>query len=222
MSDREMLTYERLEKEFAGFIRQAEKRDGAPLSERVLWCIGFVAAGFGSLIGVLLANETGLLVIRAGLVIEIGAFVAASALFIFRKRNAIRESHRTFAMECDDDYRDFRELVRWLGQFSEESREKRLRYLNFRRERMAHRMGLFTGGMEKLGVLPLIAVLYFQFKDWQFGDWQSLSQVNMLGGLLLWMLFLSYVAAWALVRLKSRLDSYATALEESLAGGQAP
>lgn len=216
MADREALSYESLEKEFAGYIRVAEKRDDTPLLERLLWCFGFVGAGFGSLIGVVLANEAGLLVVRAGLVIEVTAFLAASALFVIRKWGAIRESHRSFAMECDIDFKLYQELVRWLRQFSTESREKRLRYLNQRRERMGQRLDIFSGGLNKLGVLPVIAVLYYQFKDWEFGDWQSLSEVNMLGGLLLWMLLLSYLAVWALVRLRFRLDAYALALEESL------
>ena len=220
MAEREALSYERLEKEFAGYVRVTEKQEQAPLIERVLWCLGFLAAGFGSLIGVVLANETGLKVIRTGLVIEISAFVAASALFIIRKWAAIRESHRAFAVECDGDFAKYQQLVQWLRQFSRVSQEKRLRYVNLRRGRMGERLEIFSGGMNKLGVLPVIAILYYQFKDWEFGDWQSLSQVNALGGLLLWTLLLSYLAAWALARLKFRLDSYASALEESLVDGE--
>lgn len=218
MTGQEILTYERLEKEFAGFIRVTGKRDETPLLERVLWCIGFVGAGLGTLFGTILSNEIGLLIIRTGLAIEISAFLAASVLYLVRNWRAIRESHRSFAAECDADYKQYRELIRWLEQFSIESREKRLRYLDDCRDRMGYRMGLFTGGWDKLGILPLIALLYYQFKDWEFGDWESLSGVNMLGGLLLWALLLSYLAAWALVRFKSRLDSYATALRESLSG----
>jgi hypothetical protein len=81
---------------------------------------------------------------------------------------------------------------------------------------MTFRLGLLTGGVERLGVLPVLIALYFQFKDWKFGYWQALGQVNLAGGLLLWALLLLYLGGWWLIRLKLRLDTYEMLLAEAV------
>lgn len=47
-----------------------------------------------------------------------------------------------------------------------------------RRTNMHDRLGLFTGGMEKLGFMPVLLALYLQLKDWRFGDWTVLSKIT--------------------------------------------
>ncbi len=76
-------------------------------------------------------------------------------------------------------------------------------------------MGLFIGSLQRLGILSLLAILYVQFKDWRFGDWQAFGQVHMVGGLLLWALFLAYLIAWWLVGLGARWDAYEALLIEA-------
>jgi hypothetical protein len=69
--------------------------------------------------------------------------------------------------------------------------------------------------VNRLGILPLLAILYLQLKDWRFGDWQALAQVHVVGGLLLWALFLAYLLSWWLVGLSTRWDAYEALLIEA-------
>jgi len=73
----------------------------------------------------------------------------------------------------DADYVGYRQLVDWLCSFPPQEVARRQRYLRDRKATLGYRLGLFTGGMERLGVLPVLVVLYLQFKDWGFGDWES-------------------------------------------------
>jgi hypothetical protein len=116
----------------------------------------------------------------------------------------------------DKDYVAFREYVAWLGEFPNAEIGRRLRYIRDRKEMMSYRLGLFTGGLERFGIFPLLVALYLQFKDWRFGDWSALGRVNMLGGLLLWALLLAYIGGWFLIRLRTRLDTYEALLAERL------
>ncbi|RDY66904.1 hypothetical protein DX912_11415 [Lysobacter soli] len=81
---------------------------------------------------------------------------------------------------------------------------------------MGERMGLLLGGIQRLGVLPLLIALYLQFRNWEWGDWAGAFDVNLLAGLLIWAMLLLYAAGWLLVGLRTRLDSYVGLLETSL------
>lgn len=78
-------------------------------------------------------------------------------------------------------------------------------------------MGLFSGGMERLGFVPVLALLYVQFKDWKLGDWGAFAKINAVGAVLLWGLLLSYLASWWGVSRKTRVDPYESLLREALA-----
>ena len=83
---------------------------------------------------------------------------------------------------------------------------------------MSYRLGLAMGGIERLGVFPVLIALYLQFKDWKWGDWAALADVNLVAGLLIWAMVLLYGVGWILIGLKVRLDTYQSILEESLQG----
>jgi hypothetical protein len=84
-----------------------------------------------------------------------------------------------------------------------------------RKALMSGRLTLVSGGIERLGVLPVLGALYLQFKGWEWGDWAAFSQVNLLGGLLFIALGLVYMAAWMAILLKARLDSMEALLSEA-------
>jgi len=68
--------------------------------------------------------------------------------------------------------------------------------------------GSLYGWRAATGGLVVLAILYVQFKDWRFGDWQALGQIHALGGLLLWALFLIYLLSWWAVGLGTRWEAY--------------
>lgn len=210
-----MVTFDDLSERVDDYIqRTGESRPGRV--ERWSFATVFFSAGLGILFGQLVVDVTGLVVACGALVIECVAVVTYLVLMIRRQWKGFRHAHRSFAKGLDHDYVIFHECVSWLSQFPDAEIGRKLRYVRDRRQMMSHRLGLFTGGLERLGILPLIVVLYLQFKDWTFGDWGALSHVNLLGGLLLWALLLAYGVAWFLVRLRTRLDAYEALLAERM------
>lgn len=173
------------------------------------------SAGMASLIGTLIDGWAGVRVVRVGLAFELIFLGISAVAFIRRNWKMFRASKRNYAKDLDHDYGEYMRFLGWLRNFKEEDLSRKLRYVRDRKGSMTFRLGLLTGGVERLGVLPVLVALYFQFKDWEFGDWQALGQVNLAAGLLLWALLLLYLGGWWLIRLKLRLDTYEILLAEA-------
>ena len=215
MDDERKLSFEYLDEQIEQY-RIKTNRDIPGKWERSMFALGAFSGGAGAAIGTLLANSLGLAIIRAAFIAECVFFLVCLILLVRRNWRTFVRARRTYSQELDQDYSVFRSYVAWLRRFSHEEIRRRLRYVELRRNSMVYRMGLFTGGMEKLGVVPVLIVLYLQFKDWRFADWEALSKVNMVGGLLLWGLLLGYLLSWYLVGLKSRLDIYEALMREAV------
>jgi len=178
--------------------------------------VGLLAGGAGFVVSSVIDGWLSSVFAIGGLIFEIAALVALlpSAVDVV---DGFRGRHQKYAVELDHDYVGYRHIVDWLNTFSAREIARQQRYLRDRKASMLYRFGLFAGGMERLGVLPVIVVLYVQFKDWSFGDWHVLGQIHLLGALLLWALLLAFVTAWSVVPVKSRLDLYDALLTEALA-----
>ena len=207
------LTFELMDTLLDDYAKEEQSKGPGPW-ERWSFAIGLLGAGVGLLIGTLLGNATGPFVVKVGLAVEISGFAISLLLMVIREWRSFRHARRTYAIELDHDYGYYRALVDKLRAFPLEQREARLRYVRDRKQVMHYRMGLFTGGVEKLGIIPLLVGLYLQFKDLD-GDWSSLQQINAVQGLLIWALFLCYAVGWHMVRLKSRVDAYELLLAEA-------
>ncbi len=91
-----------------------------------------------------------------------------------------------------------------------------------RRTNMHDRLGLFTGGIEKLGFMPVLLALYLQLKDWRFGDWTVLSKITLIQGVLAFTLLFAFAMSWHLIRLRIRVQSYEQLLAEANRQDSAP
>ncbi|MCT8358620.1 hypothetical protein NLA05_20535 [Xanthomonas citri pv. anacardii] len=87
---------------------------------------------------------------------------------------------------------------------------------------MHDRLGLFTGGIEKLGFMPVLLALYLQLKDWRFGDWTVLSKITLIQGVLAFTLLFAFAMSWHLIRLRIRVQSYEQLLAEANRQDSAP
>lgn len=152
-----------------------------------------------------------------GVVVELAGFTVFLALFLKREWRSFRNSKRDYAIELDRDFGKYMGYVRQLRDYPRNQRDRLLRYIQARRKVMHSRMGLVTGGMERLGVIPLLAALYLQFKDWRLGDWAALGEVTFVQGLLAVSLLVIYVASWGLILLYSRTEAYELLLIEAAA-----
>jgi hypothetical protein len=209
------LSFEMLDEKNDEYIGLTE-RNPAGRMERWSFYVALLAAGVGVLIGPLIGGKIGSWVTVAGLLVEFAGLILCLALKLKREWATFAKARRTYAKELEHDYRLYRGYVSWVRGFPDEEVARRLRYIRDRKGSMTYRLGLFTGGIERLGILPLIVALYLQFKDWEFGDWDALSSVNMLGGLLLWGLLIGYLASWWLIGLRTRMDSYEALLAEAV------
>lgn len=210
----EPLTYALIEKKIDQYAKDVGN-DKPGLVERLAF-----GATMVSLIPLLLATQFGksrtvVLVLAICTVLLLIALGVGMVCFVRREWHTFHRRHDKLSRELDHDYDQWRELVVAMRSFPRAELARRLRYLSARKSSLAYRMGLFTGSVQRLGILPLLAILYLQFKDWRFGDWQALGQVHMVGGLLLWALFLAYLGAWWLVGLGTRWDAYEALLIEA-------
>lgn len=194
----------------------ASQKDAQPGPwERWSLIVGFLGAGLGMILGMLLKDKAGVIAATSGLGIELAGFALSLALMVKREWHTFRHAKRSYARDLDKDFEKYQTYVGELRGFPRIDRERRLRYILDRRRVLQHRLGLFSGGIERLGVLPVIVIIYFQFKDWKWGDWGMLAEVNLVQGLLIWALLLGYAMSWHLIRLHARTEAYELLLAEA-------
>ncbi len=208
-------TFEQLDAKVDEYVKETEDAPPGKV-ERWAFAFGLFAAGAASLGGVLVGGHTGVVIVRIGLILELAGLGISLIAFLCRNWSSFRDSKRNYAKELDHDYGEYFRFVEWLRGYDAAELSRKLQYVRDRKSSMTFRLGLLTGGIERLGVLPVLVALYFQFKDWEFGDWQAFGQVNLAGGLLLWALLLLYLGGWWLIRLRLRLDTYEMLISEAI------
>ena len=146
--------------------------------------------------------------------------LAAGFWIVWKARqewHTLRQSKRQFSIELEQDYGRYLSILEWLRGFSDTEIQRRLRFVRSRRESLHQRLGLLTGGIERVGVIPVLVALYLQFKDvqqlWPPG-------ISFLAGLVALALLILYAVGWWAVSLKLRLDLYERLLAEALERAQ--
>lgn len=164
------LQFALLEEKVSQFAQAINHDERAGPLERWSFALGLFAGGIGSLAGVLLGNRLGLWIAGLALASEIAGFVIGAICMMRREWKTFHRSHEVFSKSLDHDFREYRALVEWVNSYPRDEIARRLRYLRDRKASLVYRSGLYSGGMERYGLLPLIVVLYIQFKDWSFGE----------------------------------------------------
>jgi len=190
--------------------------DGTP-SPWLRWSlpVGLAGAGIGVLFGHTLSGNAAGWGALAGLVVEVAGLGAWSFLRLKGAWRTFVHAKSTHAEELEREYLLYRQLVQHVRLFSLAERQRRLRYIRDRRATMQERLGLFTGSMEKLGVLPILIALYLQFRYWQWDGWRPLFNVTLAQGLLAALMLTAYFLSWFLIRLRLRVHAYELLLEEA-------
>jgi hypothetical protein len=217
----EPISFVLLDEKVSQYISDTDAPNDRPgRLERWALIAGCAAGGMGLVLAKLLTGKLALHFVTGALIVELTGLATSVVCMIRREWCNFRRPHAQFSRELDQAFDYYVKLVTFLRMHPKVELQRRLRYLKARKSSLAQRTGLFSGNMERLGVLPVLAVLYVQFKDWSFGDWTSMwNNVHLVGGLLLWALLLAYLASWWLVRLQSRLDVYEALLVEALEEG---
>lgn len=213
------LTFSWLHAKVAGYVAHSLTPRPSPWERYALW-VALGAAGVGLLAAALspqvLAPRPAAVALRACLVVELAAFAVYLGLMIARELPQFRKPRLTHAAEMDSDFAYWQGMVNELRLFPRRQREAKLRFASALRMRMNERMGLLYGGIQRLGIFPVLIALYLQFRTWKWGDWAAAFDVNLVAGLLIWMMVLLYAAGWLLIGLRTRLDTYVHLLESAL------
>jgi len=183
--------------------------------ERWSLIIGLMGAGFGLLSGALLDGKAALVCTVTGLAIELLGFAVSAVLQVIREAPGFRHPYATHAQEMEQQFHHYQGIVTALRAFPLEHRRRRETFIRDRRTNMHERLGLFTGGMERLGVMPVLLALYLQFKDWRWGDWSALGKITAVQSVLAFLLLFSYALSWHLIRLRVRVQTYEQLLVEA-------
>jgi len=134
--------------------------------ERWSFWIGLCMGGLGVLIYAArawIALPVVLWLINACLVLELGGLGVALLLMLKREVPALLRARERHASEMDAEFGAWQQLVARLQHFPREQRESRLRFVATLRQSMGDRMGLMYGGIQRLGIFPVLIALYCNF-----------------------------------------------------------
>ncbi|WP_233433570.1 hypothetical protein [Lysobacter soli] len=217
-SERGPLTYKWLHERVQTYITESHQPTSSRMERWSLW-FGLSMAGVGLTVPSLIHSIWPAAVLPLALVClvaEVTGLGLSVGLMLRRELPRFMRPRENHAAEMDADFVKWQALVAELRRYTRQERESRLAFVTALRHNMGERMGLLLGGIQRLGVLPLLIALYLQFRNWEWGDWAGAFDVNLLAGLLIWAMLLLYAAGWLLVGLRTRLDSYVGLLETSL------
>jgi hypothetical protein len=113
--------------------------------------------------------------------------------------------------QLDHDLVQFRTLIAWLRRFPTAVLLEHLRFAHRVRTRLSMKIGLLSGGLDKLGVVPVLIALGIQVKA--LADWGQTPTWQILIGLFL---SISYLVALMGAFMRLRLQLYESVLEEAL------
>jgi hypothetical protein len=206
-------------------IEEFPDSKGEPVTtrfERYALAATVVIGGVTILAAVLLRNRVGLWAFWAGVALQWACVVAVYVSSGYRAWRSWNRQYRDYAGDLDNFYPTYRRVIDALQEFSATDIGRHLRYVRNRKAIFSYRFGMIIGGTEKLGFLPVLAVLYLQLKDWSFNGWaDTLSHIHVIGSLLVLMLLITYLLALWAGRAKGRLDLYELLLAEAAESDEA-
>lgn len=107
----------------------------------------------------------GAILLLSGLSAELLFGAIGVYLSVKRTSKELGFSDTAGAADFETDFDGYVEIVAWLRTFSSEQLKSRLAFISNRSEGWQRAASFIWGGVEKLGVLPIIVAIYLQFKD---------------------------------------------------------
>lgn len=150
-------------------------------------------------------------VAKIGFVVMVVGFAPGTLRNLWMLIRELRHHRRSLISQFDHDVAQFRGLAAWLSGYPGEVLESNLRYARMGQERLQSRLGMLTGGIDRLGILPVLVSLLVLLRNWQ--DLLDLPAWLAILGLLapfLWLI------AWLAAEFGRRLQLYAFLLDEAL------
>jgi hypothetical protein len=158
-----------------------------------------------------IANIWSGLAILALVAIEIGGLVLVVASQLPSLKLTFSNQRREYAETLDFDMPHHQGLVAWLHSFPREQLKAMHDFASHRIDRFRSKLPLLTGGIDKLGALPVLAALVIQFKDMHWPPHPSWMQIILFGGLMFF-----YWLCMLVVSQRLRLELYELLLKKAL------
>lgn len=150
-------------------------------------------------------------VAQLGLVVTVVGFAPGFVRNVWVLARESRRHRRGLIEQFDHDTLQFRELSERLSAYPRDVLERQRRFARMGHERLGSRLVMMLGGIERLGLLPLLLSLFIVLRNWQD-----------LLALPFWLAFLAAMAAilwllgWAGAEFRRRLQLYEFILDEAL------
>lgn len=178
----------------------------------IVGLLGMIVAFVPSLLVMWLTPQVWMVrLAQAGLAITAAGLLPGIARNLWVLIRDLRHHRAGMIAQFDHDVAQFRGLVAWLAGYPRHALESSLRYARMGHERMHSRLGMLLGGVERLGLLPVLVSLFVLLRNWQD-----------LLGLPLWLTILGMLApflwfvGWLGAEFGRRLQLYAFLCEEAL------
>jgi hypothetical protein len=150
-------------------------------------------------------------VMLALLAIEIGGLIVVITAQLPSLKLTFANQRREYAETLDFDMPHHDKLISWLRSFPKERLNAMSSFANHRGERFRSKLPLLTGGVEKLGALPVLIALVVQFKDMQWPPHPSWMQIALFAGLMF-----SYWLCLLMLSQRFQLELYGALLRKAL------
>jgi hypothetical protein len=148
---------------------------------------------------------------RGGLVITLIGFGPGFIRNLWTLLREFRRHREGFVEQFDHDVEQFREFAGRLASYPRQILESQARYARLGQDRLGSRLVTMLGGIERLGVLPLLLSAIVVLRNW-----------SDLTATPTWLVALALMAAWMWIvgwcaaEFRRRLQLYEFLLEEAL------
>lgn len=151
--------------------------------------IVFIGGGFLAALGGTLASQfiplheaPRLVIAASSLVLELLGFVVGAFWRLPKLPRPARE-RQEFADQLDFEMANDQDVICWLSRFPKARLAAMRDYAGYRADLFRRRLPIMTGGLEKMGILPLAAALFVQLKNFSWPPHLSTIQWILSAGL---------------------------------------
>lgn len=115
-------------------------------------------------------------------------------------------------IQLDHDHPHYQAILRWLATFPADALAERLRTVQLAERQLVAKLGLLAGGVDRLGILPVLVSVYLFIRNWNqpldMPSWQILLGI---------FLMVLYVISTTGSLMRIRLRLYESMLTDALA-----
>jgi hypothetical protein len=217
---RPALTFAVLEAKIAEFPEGPVSALNTPRWARLLSALGVfgvIAAFMPSVLLTWLEPQWWMVrVAQSGLALVVVGFVPGMLRSVWVLAGDLRHHRAGMIEQFDHDVAQAQRIARWLSGYPRQTLEECLRYARMGQERLQSRLVMLLGGIDRLGLLPILASLFLLFRNRQ----DLLQLPGWLAALGAMAAFL-WLLGWLGAEFSRRLQLYASLLEEALTVGDA-